>query len=87
MIHKSLKVFGKRGKKAVIKELKQLHDRTCFEPRLILELTVREKERAQQALLFLLEKRDGTVKGRNVFNGKPTREWLSREGAASPTVS
>ncbi|MGC8483977.1 MAG: hypothetical protein ACP5OE_10090, partial [Thermodesulfobium sp.] len=27
------------------------------------------------------------IKGRMVYNGKPTREWLSREDAASPTVA
>jgi hypothetical protein len=29
------------------------------------------------ALMFLTEKRDKSVKGRMVYNGKPTREWLS----------
>ena len=37
--------------------------------------------------MFLTEKRNGTVKGRMVYNGKPTRDWVSREEAASPTVS
>eukprot|EP00980_Cylindrotheca_fusiformis_P025108 scaffold13089_cov64-Cylindrotheca_fusiformis.AAC.1 len=40
-----------------------------------------------EALMFLTEKRDGTIKGRMVYNGKPTRDWLSREDAASPTAS
>jgi hypothetical protein len=35
------------------------------------------------ALMFLTEKRDKSVKGRMVYNGKPTREWLSQEDAAS----
>ena len=39
------------------------------------------------ALMFLTEKRDGSVKGRMVYNGKPTREWLSKDDAASPTAS
>ena len=37
--------------------------------------------------MFLGEKRDGTIKGRMVYNGKPTREWLSREDSASPTAA
>ena len=37
--------------------------------------------------MFLTEKRDGKVKGRMVYNGKPTREWLSREDCASPTAA
>ena len=35
----------------------------------------------------MLFRSDGTVKGRCVYNGKPTREWLSREEAASPTAA
>jgi hypothetical protein len=38
-------------------------------------------------LIFLGEKRDGTVKGRMVYNGKTTRGWLSREDSASPTAA
>ena len=32
------------------------------------------------------EKRDRTVKGRLVCNGKPTREWLDKGASSSPTV-
>jgi hypothetical protein len=39
------------------------------------------------ALMFLTEKRDKSVKGRMVYNQKPTREWLSQEDAASPTAA
>jgi hypothetical protein len=50
-------------------------------------MTQIEGRKAQQALMFLGEKRDRTVKGRMVYNGNPTREWLSREDAASPTAA
>jgi hypothetical protein len=40
-----------------------------------------------QSLLFLTEKGDGRVKGRLVYNGKPIREWVSKDDAASPTAS
>jgi hypothetical protein len=46
-----------------------------------------KKKKAQMALMFLTEKRDKSVKGRMVYNRKPTREWLSREDAASPTAA
>ena len=39
------------------------------------------------ALMFLTEKRDKSVKGRMVNNGKLTREWLTREDSASPTAA
>ena len=87
LVNKGLKIFGKRGRAAVIKEMKQLHDRTCFEPISIKDLTPDEKKKAMKALMFLTEKRDGSIKGRGVYNGKPTRQWLSREETASPTCS
>ncbi|MGC8532999.1 MAG: hypothetical protein ACP5M1_13275, partial [Acidiphilium sp.] len=46
-----------------------------------------EKRKTMEALMFLTEKRDKSIKGRMFYNGKPTREWLSREDAASPTVA
>jgi hypothetical protein len=46
-----------------------------------------ERKKAQMALMFLTEKRDKSVKGRMVYNGKPTREWLSRKDAASPMAA
>ena len=89
MLHKGLKLFGSAGKKAAMKEVAQLHDRTCFEPILPKNMTALEYKRAQAtgALMYLTEKRSGEIKGRQVFNGKPTREYLSREESASPTVS
>jgi hypothetical protein len=50
-------------------------------------MTPIERKRAQQALMFISEKRDKTIKGSMVYNGKPTREWLSREDASSPTAA
>ena len=38
-----------------------------------------------EALIFLNDKCDKHIKGRMVYNGKPNREWLSREYLASPT--
>jgi hypothetical protein len=46
-----------------------------------------ERKKAQMALVFLMEKRDKSVKGRMVYNGKPTRELLSHKDAASPTTA
>ena len=70
-----------------MKEIDQLHKRTCFAPLSVKEMTSTERRKAQLALMFLTEKRDESIKGRLVYNGKPTREWLSREDAASPTAA
>jgi hypothetical protein len=50
-------------------------------------MTQIERRKAQQALMFLGGKRDRTVKGRMVYNGKPMKEWLSREDSVSPTAA
>jgi hypothetical protein len=40
----------------VMKEMKQLHKRTMFEPILIEDMTPLERKRAMESLLFLVEK-------------------------------
>ena len=82
-----LKKFGEKGWSAALKELDQLHGRECFTPISIAKMTPAERAKAQLALMYLTEKRDSTIKGRMVYNGKPSREWLSREDTASPCVS
>ena len=83
---KGLKKFGQRGKEAAHKEMKQLHDRVVFKPVRVEELTDLERKQALESLIFLEEKRDGTVKGRICANGSTQREYTEREEAASPTV-
>ena len=46
-----------------------------------------ERRRAQHAMMLLTEKRDGTKKGRAVFDCRATREWLTKEDSASPTAT
>ena len=87
MLKKGLKKFGEAGSKAASKELDQLIKRGCFAPEDVSNLTESEKRKAQDGLMLLTEKRDGSVKGRLVYNGKPTRKWHSKEDAASPTAS
>ena len=80
-------MFGEKGHAGASKELDQLHRRTCFGPISVADLTPSERKKAMEALMFLTEKPDGTIKGRLVYNGKPTREWMSKEDTASPTAS
>ena len=54
------------------KEIGQLYKRMCFMPINVSTMTPSEKKNAVKALLFLCEKRDGKIKGRMVYNGKPT---------------
>jgi hypothetical protein len=85
ILQKGLKVFGKQGHEASKRDIDQLHKKTCFAPLKVKDMKPSERMKAQMALMFLTEKRDKSVKGRMVHNRKPTREWLSREDAASPT--
>ena len=64
-----IKKFGQRGKDAAFKEMEQLHQRICFRPKLINELTSEERRRAMESLIFLAEKRDGRIKARHCANG------------------
>ena len=50
-------------------------------------MTPEEHRKAMEALLLLTEKRNKTVKGRMVYNGKPSREWIGKEDSASPTAA
>ena len=87
IFEKGLKEFKQDGVKATKKEVKQLHAQICFTPVHVKDLTPKERKKAQHTLLFLSEKTDGTIKARLVFNGKPTRDWLSQEDTTSPTAS
>jgi hypothetical protein len=59
----------------------------CFAPLKVKEMKPSKKKKSQIALMFLTEKRDKSVKGRMVYKGKPTREWLFQEDAARPTAA
>jgi hypothetical protein len=61
-LKKGIKKFGEQGIEAVHKEMKQIHDRVVFEPISIKKMTILERKRAMESLIFLAEKRDETVK-------------------------
>ena len=89
IFEKGIKKFGDRGKSAAEKELEQLHKRGCFKPIDVSTKTDEEKKKTQRGMMLLTEKNnpDKTVKGRLVYNGSRTRDWISREDATSPTVT
>ena len=87
VIQKGLKEFGEAARVRAMKELDQLHKRNCFSPIKVNKMTAEEKRKAQNGIMLVTEKRDKTIKGRLVYNGSKTRDWVSREEAASTTVS
>ncbi|KAI2496760.1 Reverse transcriptase (RNA-dependent DNA polymerase) [Fragilaria crotonensis] len=50
-------------------------------------MTDEEREAALQYLMFLKQKRDGTVKGRGCADGRKQRPYTTKEEASSPTVA
>ncbi|CAJ1931693.1 unnamed protein product [Cylindrotheca closterium] len=77
-INQGLKKFGDDGKDAVDKELRQMLLRDCFTPKFVKDMTASERKKAQSAMMLLAEKQlEKTIKGRLVYQGNGTREWLS----------
>ena len=85
-LKQAIKKWGERASSAALKEMKQLHDRKCFVPIYADSLMTEERKRIMQSLLFLVEKRDKTIKARHCANGSVQRNWISSENMASPTV-
>ena len=54
--------FGEQAKASAHKEMKQLHDRSCFRPVHKGSLNKSKRHRAMESLLFLTEKRDKMIK-------------------------
>ena len=84
---KGLKLFKNDGKNAAIKELDQLVQRNCWTPVHVEELTREEKDKATDSMMLLAQKNSGKIKGRMVYKGNETRDWLTREDTSSPTAS
>ena len=53
LLHEGLKRYGREGRFAAKKEIKQLHDRVCFRPIDVASMTKEERRKAQVALMFL----------------------------------
>jgi hypothetical protein len=87
IIQRGLKKFGQCGADAATKEMNQLHRRHCFTPIHVASLKPEERHKCVDVLMFIGKKSDKSIKGQMVYNGKPTREWLSREDSTSPTAA
>ena len=76
--------FGKQAKASAHKEMKELHDRSCFRP--VHKYSLNKSER-QRVLLFLTEKRDKTIKSQHCANGSTQCVYKECDEVASPTIS
>jgi hypothetical protein len=86
-LNPGLREFGARGEKAAINKLTQLHIMDTWTAMDALRVSRKEQLKALSSLLFLKEKQTGGIEGRACINGAPQREYISKEEAASPTVS
>ena len=86
-MNKGLKKFGNKGRDAAYKELHQIHNRIVFKPVDVNSLTTEERKKAMESLMFLTEKRDGSIKGRTCANGSTQRSYISKDEASSPTAA
>jgi hypothetical protein len=86
-LKQGIKKFGDGGKAAVLVELQQLYDRKVIRPVDKYDLTPEEQKGALRYLMFLKEKRCGTIKGRGCADGRKQRETMTKEETSSPTVA
>ena len=86
-LHQGLKIFGKKEEAATSKELKQIHEMNALIPLNAEDLSEEVKKKAMASLIFLTEKRDGSIKARQCADGRKQREYILKEESVSPTVS
>ncbi|KAG7374846.1 reverse transcriptase RNA-dependent DNA polymerase [Nitzschia inconspicua] len=85
--NRGVKVFGKAGEEAIEKELRQLLTRNVMHGVHSRELTQEQRRAALRYLMFLKEKRCGTIKGRGCADGRKQRLYKSKEETSSPALS
>jgi hypothetical protein len=83
---KVCKKQGKKADEATFEEVNQLHKRNYFQSINVEDLAEEERRRALESLIFLSEKRDGSIKGRACTNGSKQSLWMEKEDRSSPTV-
>ena len=81
-----IKTWGQEGVDAIIKEMKQFHDREVVKPLLPSEISPTVKATALGYLMFLKKKRNGIIKGRGCADGRPQRLYKSKDETSSPTA-
>ena len=68
-------------------ELHLLHDRGVLESKTAAQLSPEQRKDTLQYLMFLKQKRNGTIKGRGCADGRKQRATTTKEEASSLTVA
>ena len=82
-----IKKHGKAAEAALMKEFAQMEELNVYESIDPKTLNSTKKKGALRAINLLKEKRDGTLKGRTVADGRPQRSLYDKSETASPTVA
>jgi hypothetical protein len=86
-VKEGIRQFGEKGNEALLKELNQLHERQALMPKKKEDMSYEERKKALRYLMFIKEKRDGTIKARGCADGRSQREYTDKADTSSPTVS
>ena len=86
-VSKGLKIYGEKGVDAVLKEQRQQYARMFIKPDFANSMSEKKREDAIQYLMFLKEKRNGTIKGRGCADSQKQRIYISKDEASAQTVS
>ena len=83
---KGIMMYGDAAIKAIVKEFSQLDELDVFEPMRSKQLTKEQMAKALRSITVIKAKRCGRIKGRNVADGRPQRNYIPKEDSSSPTV-
>jgi hypothetical protein len=84
-LKQGIKRFEDRGKTTpVLDELQQLSNWDVMEPIDPSNLSPAKRKGALRYLMFLKEKRCGKIKGRGCADGRPQRDYMSKEDTSAP---
>ena len=79
--------FGNQAKSSAHKEMKQLHNRSCFRPVHKCSLLKSERHGAMESLLFLTQKRNKMIKSQHCANGSTQCTYMEHDEVMSKTIS
>ena len=84
-IQEGMKKYKDEGKASAMKEIINLTDNNCFGETEYEKLSQEAKDKALPILMFMVLKRNGSLKTRGCANGSVQRLYTNKEDVSSPT--
>ena len=84
-VKQGVKRHGKDAKDSALKEIKNLVGNDCFGETEYAQLSQEMKDKALPILMFMVLKRNGSLKTRGVADGSVQRLYTSKDDVSSPT--